>query len=229
MKKKFIFFIIFIITVIFVLNITYKNAGNREDIQNNEVKNEYINVDNKIQSTLLLLSKCDFIEPYEVIKGNNSLNKQIKIAFKDLSTIDEKYRNYEAIGWKNQKEELYIYINEKHIGARNEALAALIAGQSIHFDEKDSKNEECYSILVEGYVWKYLTKNKLINSNDELVIRENNIAKIINKSPKDGSVLISFINNNRFYNNLEQESNGYTNTEFEDKFKKLLMMYNNQN
>lgn len=180
-----------------------------------------------IQKAVLLLKKCDFKDPYNIISGNNPTKKEYIIEFKNLKDIDNKYSNFDAIGWKKYGR-LYIFINKKHKNSSPEALAALIAGRSIHVDEFDSINEETYAWLVEGYIWKTLSKNSIQKGN-KLTKREGVITDLIESDLQGGSTLIKFIETNRGYINYPKQSKGYKDKEFYIKFNKLLDMYRQLN
>ena len=79
----------------------------------------------------------------EAILGNNLTGKPMKVEFRNLSLLNPKYTDFDALGWKN-KGQLYIYVNEKHQNAPKEALAALLSHEALHQDEINSLNEEAY-------------------------------------------------------------------------------------
>ena len=131
MKRVIYFFIVCILLAGFGYHI-YRAVNNDVPIIYNE--------DTNIEKAIKLLKECEYKEPYNTIKGNNPDNKQIKVTFKNLKNIDEQYENFYALGWRIDND-LYIYINEKHKEAPVEAIAALIAGQSVHTDREISRNE----------------------------------------------------------------------------------------
>jgi len=185
------------------------------------------NMDDVIEKAVLLLKNCNFSEPYSVISGNNPTKKKIIIEFKNLKEINDKYGDFDAIGWKKDKR-LYIFINQKHKNSSPEALAALIAGRSINIDEFDSINEEIYAWLIEGYIWKALSKNS-IQKDDDLAKREDTIVNLIDSDTYKGLTLIEFIERNKGYTGFPKESKGYKNKEFYLKFNNLLDMYQKLN
>ncbi|MBR6297893.1 MAG: TonB family protein [Candidatus Gastranaerophilales bacterium] len=176
-----------------------------------------------IQEAVLLLKKCDFSEPYNIISGGNPTKKEYIIEFKNLEDLDNKYGNFDAIGWKKDGR-LYVFINQKHKNSSPEALAAIIAGRSVHIDKFDSINEEAYAWLIEGYIWKALSQNSF-QKDDELVKREKAITELIESDLYEGRVLIEFIEKNSGYINYPKQSKGYKDKEFSKKYNKLRNMY----
>lgn len=78
------------------------------------------------------------------ILGNNLSGRPVKIEFKDLGTINQSYANFDALGWKKNKQ-LYIYINPRHKDAPPGALSALLSHEALHQDEYNSLAEETYA------------------------------------------------------------------------------------
>lgn len=93
----------------------------------------------------------------KAILGNNVSGKAIKILFRNLTEIDPKYKDFDAIGWK-KKGQLHILINNKNKNAPPEALAALLSHEAIHQDDYNSKTEETYAWSLEAAVWSDLVK-----------------------------------------------------------------------
>src|SRR5574344_849770 len=60
------------------------------------------------------------------ILSSNLTQKPVKVEFKNLGELREQYADFDALGWKKKKR-LYIYINQKHIDAPPEAIAALLS------------------------------------------------------------------------------------------------------
>jgi len=165
---------------------------------------------------------------YKAIKGDNPSKKPIEISFKELEKIKKKYQDSYMIGdYDKKKKVFYVFISEEYKKDSPEALSPLIASASIRINGFNSKNEETYILLVEAYVWKYLNKTKKFRKNDTyLEKRWNRITKLVEKSPQDGKYLFDDTNTHPGYNKFPQESKGFSNEEFDKKFKKLLKMYN---
>ena len=110
------------------------------------------------------------------ILGDNLSGKPMKLEFRDLSTLNPAYAEFDALGWK-QRGRLNIFINIKHQNAPKEALAAVLAHEAIHQDELNSINEEVYCWTLEAATWTQLTEDnaELDNFSHQLVVRENGI------------------------------------------------------
>ena len=116
------------------------------------------------------------------ILGNNLSRRPVKIEFKDLGTINPDYANFDALGWKKNKQ-LYIYINPRHKDAPPGALSALLSHEALHQDEYNSLAEETYAWTMEASVWYEIVK-LYPESNDELhplVVRENQLKKLFER------------------------------------------------
>lgn len=148
------------------------------------------------------------------ILGNNLTGKPIRVEFKDLASLNEKYANFDALGWK-QKGVLHIFINEKHQNAPKEALAAVLAHEAIHQDELNSINEEVYCWSLEAAVWTQLTDTdpNLQNISHQLVDRENAIKKMFVKGNYTSKFIKKSILSNTGYQGLPSRSPGFEDDE----------------
>ena len=119
------------------------------------------------------------------IIGQNITNRPIKVEFIELGTIKPMYQNYDALGIK-KKNQLYIYINQKHKEAPKEALAALLSHEALHQDEYNSLNEETYAWTMEAKVWGELSRKNPAAAavKSSLVDRENTLTKMLNNFSK---------------------------------------------
>lgn len=144
------------------------------------------------------------------IMGKNLTNKPIKIEFRDLSSINPIYANFDALGWKNKKN-LCIYINKKHQDAPPEALAALLSHEAIHQDEYNSINEETYAWTLEAAVWTQLTEDnpELEKISHPLIDRENVIKKLFIRGNGTSEYIHKFVITNKGYQNLPERSYGF--------------------
>lgn len=144
------------------------------------------------------------------ILGNNLSQKPVKVEFKNLSEIDSKYANFDALGWKKGRQ-LYIYINAKHKDAPPGALAALLSHEALHQDEYNSIAEETYAWTMEAAVWCeilriYPESNENLSA---LVNRENNLKKMFEKGNYSDKYIKKEIRANSGYKNLPQTSPGF--------------------
>jgi hypothetical protein len=142
--------------------------------------------------------------------GNNLTGKPIKIEFKDLSTINENYRNFDALGWKRGSR-LYIYVNQKHSDAPAMALAALLSHEAVHQDEYNSLSEETYAWTMEAAAWTELTR---LHPDYELglqplVQRENLLKKLLIKGNYANTYIKKTVYSNAGYQNLPETSPGF--------------------
>lgn len=144
------------------------------------------------------------------ILGNNLSGKPVKIQFMDLSTINQNYANFDALGWK-KKGRLYIYINQKHTNAPAIAIAALLSHEALHQDEFNSLAEETYAWTMEASVWCQLLE---INPDyqlpmQSLVVRENTLKKLFEKGDHTDKYIKKTVYSNSGYQNLPETSPGF--------------------
>lgn len=144
------------------------------------------------------------------ILGDNISGKPIRVEFKDLSTLNPAYANFDALGWK-QRGRLNIFINQKHQNAPKEALAAVLAHEAIHQDELNSINEEVYCWTLEAAVWTQLTENdpELENVSHVLVDRENTIKRMFLKGDRTSKYIRKSVISNAGYQGLPSRSPGF--------------------
>lgn len=183
-----------------------------------------ISKDPEIIEAIGLMKYSPARESYNIILGQNPTKNVIKVSFRNLSELDYKFTNYDAIGWLKFNR-LYIYVNEKHKNAPPEALCALIASRVFNQDAYDSKNEEVYIWTLEAVVWDYfLQKNPSLADSKALLVtkRENPINKLFNKSTKDITTLEKAVRANKSYIYIENESPGFKDNEFIQKMNILL-------
>lgn len=144
------------------------------------------------------------------ILGNNLTGKPMKIEFKDLSTINKNYADYDALGWKRGKG-LYIYINQKHSTSPAIALAALLSHEAMHQDEYNSLSEETYAWTMEGAVWTELVRlyPDYPLGVDSLVQRENTLKQLFERGNYTNKYIKKTVYSNAGYQNLPETSPGF--------------------
>lgn len=144
------------------------------------------------------------------ILGDNLSGKPIKLEFRDLSTLNPAYAEFDALGWK-QRGRLNIFINIKHQNAPKEALAAVLAHEAIHQDELNSINEEVYCWTLEAATWTQLTDDnpELENISHQLVDRENGIKKMFIKGNYTNKYIRKSVLSNAGYQGLPSRSPGF--------------------
>lgn len=144
------------------------------------------------------------------ILGNNLSQKPVQIEFKDLSTINQNYATFDALGWKKGKK-LYIYISNRHKDAPAGAIAALLAHEALHQDEFNSLAEETYAWTMEAVVWEEILK--LYPESDDktssLVKRENTLKKLLEKGNHTNQYIKKSVMQNEGYKDLPQYSPGF--------------------
>ena len=129
------------------------------------------------------------------ILGNNLSQRAMKIEFRDLGQINQKYATFDALGWKKGRN-LYIYINNKHRTAPAGALAALLSHEALHQDEYNSLAEETYAWTMEAFVW-------------DLVRRENTLKRLLEKGDYTNKYIKKAVLTNSGYKNLPSYSPGF--------------------
>lgn len=148
----------------------------------------------------------------DAVLGNNLTKRPIKIEFKDLGIINQKYANYDALGWKRGKS-LYIYISKKHSSSPAIAIAALLSHEALHQDEFNSLSEETYAWTMEAAVWSELLElypDYELNL-DSLVQRENTLKKIFERGNHTDKYIKKTVYSNEGYQNLPETSPGFEN------------------
>ncbi len=144
------------------------------------------------------------------IIGQNITNRPIKVEFVELGTIKPMYQNYDALGIK-KKNQLYIYINQKHKNAPKEALAALLSHEALHQDEYNSLNEETYAWTMEAKVWGELSRKNPASTTvkSSLVDRENTLTKMLNNANQSNILIKNTVVNHPGYKSLPTKSPGF--------------------
>ncbi len=144
------------------------------------------------------------------ILGNNLSGRPVKIEFRDLGTINPDYAEFDALGWKKNKQ-LFIFINPRHKDAPPGALAALLSHEALHQDEFNSLAEETYAWTMEASVWYEISK-LYPESNDELhplVVRENTLKKLFERGSYSSRYIKKTVMSNEGYKNLPATSPGF--------------------
>ncbi len=178
----------------------------------NYISEEYKTVtDNQLIFVALdMLKGTDGDFSRKAILGYNLTGYPIKIEFKDLSTVNKSYANFDAVGWKKKKK-LYIYINPKHQAAPPGALAALLAHEALHQDEYNSLSEETYAWTMEAVVWVDILEIYPESNveNNALVKRENTLKKLFEKGNNTPKYIKKSVYQNKGYQGLPLTSPGF--------------------
>lgn len=144
------------------------------------------------------------------ILGNNLSGRPVKIEFRDLGTINPDYAEFDALGWKKNKQ-LFIFINPRHKDAPPGALAALLSHEALHQDEFNSLAEETYAWTMEASVWYEISKlyPESIDELHPLVIRENMLKKLFERGSYSNRYIKKTVMSNEGYKNLPATSPGF--------------------
>jgi len=150
----------------------------------------------------------------DAILGKNITHKPIKLMFKDLSTISSAYATFDALGWRGENGQLYIFINRKHLNAPPEALASTLSHESIHQDEFSSIEEETYGWCYEAVVWSQMKKrnpklNNYTYGEDSLVDRLNTLESMFKQAKNTDKEIRNAVSTNPGYRGLPAYSPGF--------------------
>ena len=172
--------------------------------------------DDKIKQAIECLEGTDGEWAISAISGNNDTNKPIKIEFKNLKDIAPNFETDDALGWRDGKGKLKIFINERHKNSPYQALAALLSHESLHQDLKNSIQEETYAWTYEAEVWHQLKEKfpelkNFIKGQDSLVDRENFIENLFIQGNYSSIIIEQKIRNHPSYKNLPENSPGFGN------------------
>ena len=176
------------------------------------IKKEYRKVtkDENIAVAIDMMKDTNADFSRSALLGYNLTKKPVKIMFKDLSKIDEKYASFDALGWKKGTR-LYIYINESHYDAPPAAITALLSHEALHQDEYNSLAEETYAWTMEAAVWCEMTElyPEETKISHPLVTREETLKKLFIKGRYSDKYIKKSVRSNRGYQDLPQTSPGF--------------------
>ena len=216
MKKIFLILLLLILPAFTGSNFVFSAPKPQEyEIETDyykELKKTYKGVtdDESIIDALEILKNTIGAYSYKAIMGENLTGKKIKIEMKDLSEINQNYRDFDALGWKKNGR-LFIYINKKHADAPPEAMAALLGHEALHQDEFNSINEETYAWTFEASIFTKLAEKNasLINGHHPLLTRENTLRKLFVKGNYSAEYIRKAVKSNPGYANLPSRSPGF--------------------
>lgn len=180
-----------------------------------QIKDQYkiVGKDEVVYVALDMLKGTNGQFSRDAILGNNLTARPMHVEFKNLSSINQNYANYDALGWKRGKS-LYIYINQKHSTSPAIAIAALLSHEALHQDEYNSLSEETYAWTMEAAVWcelLELNQNYEVNTMDSLVQRENTLKKLFERGEHTSKYIKKTVYSNDGYQNLPESSPGFEN------------------
>jgi hypothetical protein len=139
-----------------------------------------------------------------VIKGQNSTNKPIKVMFRNLEVMG--YGTCEAVTAKTADGSLVILISANYKTAPVEAVACLIAHESVHHENTMTYEEEVRAWSTEVQTWLTFTNNNpsLKTADSKLVKRLNYLSKLYTKDGNKMTTIEGLIANNPAYSSLKR-------------------------
>lgn len=149
--------------------------------------------DYKVKAALEVLENIGSNDVFARLDKN-----KIKIMFYDLSSIDYSYSNHYAVASTDENGENYILINEKFKNSPKEAVACLIAHESVHVLPKATLEEEVRATTTEAETWLKVA-DRVTNTNDKLVQREMRLADNYRLSTPSNNKITQAIASNSFY------------------------------
>lgn len=120
-----------------------------------------------------------------------------KIMFYDLTLMSFSYAKHYAVSTTDENGNNYILINESFRNSPTQAIACLIAHESVHQLPHATLAEEVKATTIEAQTWIKL--GNPINSDDNLVKRENKLALMYKSSTSRDNLIQASIENNTFY------------------------------
>ena len=159
---------------------------------------------------------------YRIIKGENELNKPVKVEYINLSTFGDYNTDvYFSVCYLKNKE-LTIFIDNRYANEPPEVIALLIAGNSIHIDKKNSQVEYLYQLGVQALIYEeFLTKNpKLKDNKNSYLIQKNfnRILALLQMADYDMNIYWRFVKKGMFGNGLKETSPGFRNKDLNSYF-----------
>ena len=139
-----------------------------------------------------------------VIQGQNSTNQPIRIMFRNLEALG--YGTCEAVTAKTSEGKLVILISSKYKTAPVEAVACLIAHESVHHENSKTYEEEVRAWSMEVKTWLAFTQYNpsLKVSDSKLVKRLNYLSKLYTRDGNQMTSIENLIANNPAYSSLKR-------------------------
>ncbi|MDD3237830.1 MAG: hypothetical protein PHV37_07005 [Candidatus Gastranaerophilales bacterium] len=158
-----------------------------------------------LTSALNVLESANKQDVLTVLGGNNPSNKPIKVMFRNLEVYG--YGKCEAVTGKTNNGGYVIFINKIHETAPAEAIACLIAHESVHVANgcDGTFSEELRAWTMETRTWISLSSQNPTASYDSsrLVKRENYLSKLYNRDGQQTTSIENLIATNSAYQNLK--------------------------
>ena len=176
--------VLLIIIALFLLCVNQANASSLNKYSDN----------GKIISALNVLENIGSNDVFTRLDKSST-----KIIFYDLSLIDFSYAKHYAVASTDENGNNYILINERYQSAPKEAIACLIAHESVHVLPRATLDEETRATIAETKTWIKLRNSVCIGSDNELVKRENKLANVYESSISGENSIKELIASNSFY------------------------------
>ena len=140
----------------------------------------------------------------DVIQGQNSTNKPIRIMFRNLAALG--YGTCEAVTAKTADGGLVILISSNYKTAPVEAVACLIAHESVHHENTKTYEEEVRAWTMEVQTWMSFTQYNpsLKTADSKLVKRLNYLSKLYTKDGNQMTSIANLIATNPAYSSLKR-------------------------
>ncbi len=157
-----------------------------------------------LQAALNKLEDMNNRKVLDVIQGQNSTNQPIKIMFRDLAVLG--FGTCEAVTSKTKDGRLVILISSNYKTAPVEAIACLIAHESVHHQNTKTYEEEVKAWTTEVQTWVAFTQYNpaLKVSDSKLVKRLNYLSKLYAKDGNQMTSIENLIANNPAYSSLKR-------------------------
>lgn len=155
-------------------------------------------------SALNRLEAMNKTQVINVIQGNNSTGKPIKLMFRDMAAMG--YGTCEAVTAKSADGRLVIIISSNYKNAPVEAIACLIAHESVHHENTKTYEEEVRAWTTEVQTWVAFTSvnPSLKQSDSKLVKRLNYLSKLYTKDGNQNTSIANLIANQPAYASLKR-------------------------
>lgn len=157
-----------------------------------------------LTEALNCLERMNKTQVVNVIKGQNSTNQPIKVMFRNLEALG--YGTCEAVTAKSADGRLVILISSNYKTAPVEAIACLIAHESVHHANTKTYDEEVKAWSCEVQTWLSFTNANpsLKLSDSKLVKRLNYLSKLYAKDGNQMTSIEGLIANNPAYASLKR-------------------------
>lgn len=122
-----------------------------------------------------------------------------RIIFYDLSLLSFSYAKHYAVASTDDSGDNYILINQNFRSAPKEAIACLIAHESVHQLPQATLDEEVRATTTEAQTWIKLQGSASADSSNALINRLNKLASLYRESTPSQNLIEESIANNSFY------------------------------